>query len=49
MGGRAVHAPPPAAARGGASGVPWWPGLAQKLSFSIMDVLVCALVNFVEI
>jgi hypothetical protein len=37
------------AARGGASGVSWWPGLAQKFSFSGTDTLMCALVDFVEI
>jgi hypothetical protein len=46
---RAVHVPPLRAARGGASGVSWWPGLVQKLSFSITDMLVYALCDFDEV
>jgi hypothetical protein len=46
---RAVHVPPLRAARGGASGVPWWPGLAQKLLFSMTDMLVYALCDFDEV
>ena len=44
-----MHVPPLRAARGGASGVPWWSDLAQKLLFSITDMSVYALGDFDEV